>query len=583
MPLQEQDILQGRYRVVRSIKSGGMGAVYEAIDNKLAGTACAIKEVLPSALQGPDAQYVLQSFDSEVKALANLEHPNIPRVRDYFEQDGSRFIVLDLVKGKSLDEELREHLKITQRPMDPAVVALDMITVLETLHYLHTRRPRIVHRDVKPANLIRDETGRVKLVDFGIARALESQRPQTQVGTPGYCAPEQMSGKAEPRSDVYSVGATLYHLCSGHTPPAFCFDELDLNLPEHPGLGPIVAKATAMKPDQRYTSAEEMALALKSWLNGEAPTQARKFAQPPPAPTTTALQTLPPPQPAQDKMLYAVIAVLIAVLGGFFLWVARQNSAAGRGKSPISPEPSQSSSPSSIPGLASTPGPSLTPGRSSTPKSALATRPQPAKTKPEGSPTPTSGKFQAKPPKARPKPDIVIQKPRLDSSAYPTYQGGGQSPSHPAPTSVPDSPDPSNPVPAQRPPVRNDLSPPQGNVDPSGFRLQRPVPDGGAEYVLDQPNCQVKITTHHIPNSSNQEIRQSKRVYIEQHRNPQESLYRGGIRIQTDDPWQYQAFHIQNGVMFDIQIHPKPPNPQVYLEPIDQFIFTYPKRLRRLR
>ncbi|MBT9583648.1 serine/threonine protein kinase [bacterium] len=270
MSLASQEILKERYEIVRRIKSGGMGAVYEAIDRNLAHTACAIKEVLASALQGPDAQYVLQSFESEVRALATLDHPNIPRVRDYFEIDGRRYIVMDLVQGQPLDDELAEHLRVTQQPMDPAVAALDMVVVLDTLQYLHRLRPPIVHRDIKPANLIRDQrSGKMKLVDFGIARSVETKSVQTQVGTPGFCAPEQMAGQAEARSDLYSVGATLCYLCTGIQPRAYSLEPMAPDLPDHPGLVAIVKKATAFKAEDRYGDAEQMAHALRRWLRNE--------------------------------------------------------------------------------------------------------------------------------------------------------------------------------------------------------------------------------------------------------------------------------------------------------------------------
>lgn len=197
MSLSAGLILQQRYEIVRSIKSGGMGAVYEAIDRKLADTPCAVKEVLAQALAGPDADYILASFEAEMRALAKLEHPSIPRVRDYFEVDGKRYIILDLVRGQGLDDELEEHVRVTGEPMDPEVAAVDMVDVLDTLSYLHSLQPPIVHRDIKPANLIRDQrTQKIKLVDFGIARSVDTGNLQTQVGTPGYCAPEQKIGRA---------------------------------------------------------------------------------------------------------------------------------------------------------------------------------------------------------------------------------------------------------------------------------------------------------------------------------------------------------------------------------------------------
>ena len=318
MALVVSEKLQDRYEVVRSIKSGGMGAVYEAIDHKLASTPCAIKEVLASALQGSSGAYILQSFESEMRALAGLEHPNIPRVRDYFEIDGKRYIILDLVQGQALDDELAEHLRLTDAAMEPAVAAVDMVQVLETLTYLHNCQPPIIHRDIKSANLIRDSrTGRIKLVDFGIARSVETQKVQTQVGTPGFCAPEQMSGRAEVRSDIYSVGATLYHLCTGRFPPAFTFDALEMDLPRSPGLVKIVLKATAPKPSERYATAEEMAQALRAWLRNEGSTQIdpARLPQTPQVTKINPLASAPVPSNSQHGLWVVVAVMLLAALG----------------------------------------------------------------------------------------------------------------------------------------------------------------------------------------------------------------------------------------------------------------------------
>ncbi len=318
MSLVVRDRLQDRYEVVRSIKSGGMGAVYEAIDHKLASTPCAIKEVLASALLGSSSAYVLASFESEMRALAGLEHPNIPRVRDYFEIEGKRYIILDLVQGQGLDDELADHLRLTHQAMDPAVAAVDMVQVLETLSYLHSCQPPIIHRDIKSANLIRDSrSGRIKLVDFGIARSVETQKVQTQVGTPGFCAPEQMAGRAELRSDIYSVGATLYHLCTGRLPPAFTFDALEMELPDCPGLVKIVLKATQPKPSDRYATAEEMARALRAWLRNEGSAKIDPVCLPP-EPAITKINPLasaPVPSNSQHGLWVAVLAMLLAALG----------------------------------------------------------------------------------------------------------------------------------------------------------------------------------------------------------------------------------------------------------------------------
>lgn len=421
MALTVGEKLQERYQVVRNIKSGGMGSVYEAVDHKLASTPCAIKEVLASALEGRDAAYVLQSFESEMKALASLEHPNIPRVRDYFEIEGRRYIVLDLVHGQTLEEELAHHLHLTQSPMDPAVAAVDMVQVLETLAYLHDRQPAVIHRDIKSANLIRDSrTNRIKVVDFGIARSVETQSVQTQVGTPGFCAPEQMAGRAECRSDLYSVGATLYHLCTGRLPPAFTFEALDLELPDYPGLVKIVLKATQLKPQDRYASADEMAGALKTWLRNEGSSKIDPTQIPVgPRPENTRINPLATtPMPPNQSATWALVLVMLVAAGGLLLSDYKKRF----GSQPAPPARPVSRKVNSHPSPAPKPEPKPKPSVPSVAYKA---------------PAPEQPKRQ--PPKPSPRP---LPKPERPASlgTFPSYPTGHVG--HRPPTERPTSPEP---------------------------------------------------------------------------------------------------------------------------------------------
>ncbi|MBS2036955.1 protein kinase [bacterium] len=479
MSLAVNQKLQDRYEIVRSIKSGGMGAVYEAVDHKLASTPCAIKEVLSSALESQSASYILQSFESEMKALAALEHPNIPRVRDYFEIEGRRYIVLDLVRGQALDDELAENLRVTGRPLDPALAAQDMIQVLETLAYLHQSKPAIMHRDIKSANLIRDSrTGRIKVVDFGIARSVETQRVQTQVGTPGFCAPEQMAGRAECRSDLYSVGATLYHLCTGRIPPAFTFEALEMELPEAPGLVEIVLRATQTKPQDRYSNAQEMAEALKSWLLD--PKQASLPAarvvpvvtDPPIKAATTrqaASQTLPPSN--QTGLWLGILSMLLAASG--LLYNDYQSRFAQQPEPSRTPAPTRTASPSPTP----------------TKKTLAISKPVPAPVALHPNP------HKVKPPRPKPKP--VAPKPILNppeppslvnTPAYPTAPPGRPKP--PAVTEPVAAEPPAQP-PTQPPPPppsisRNSPKAFEDQVGPYRFRLERSAAPGDNETFAAQ-------------------------------------------------------------------------------------------------
>ena len=537
MSLASQKILKERYEIVRRIKSGGMGAVYEAIDRNLANTACAIKEVLASALQGPDAQYVLQSFESEVRALATLDHPNIPRVRDYFEIDGRRYIVMDLVQGKPLDEELAEHLRVTEQPMDPAVAALDMVVVLETLQYLHHLRPPIVHRDIKPANLIRDQrSGKIKLVDFGIARSVETRSVQTQVGTPGFCAPEQMAGQAEARSDLYSVGATLCYLCTGIQPRAYSFEPMTPDLPDHAGLVAIIKKATAFKAEDRYGDAEQMAQALRRWLRNEKSGHIGANQIP-----ATIRQSAPMPaeSPTHDKLLYAIVGLLLCLIGGFFLWVRAQDQATRAQSRPLL--------------LAqASPTPSASP-----PRLALQNNPKQREAKAKPGPT-----LPARPkPKPKPQPVARSVQPQIvaprgpDEATYPTARG-----SNPAPRNT----EPSTTTNNNRPQVQDSIA---------GFRWTGNVIGAGGVYSKTVDGYNIDIRTHEFPNQTKDQIRDQQGQQMREY--PPATIRNHGWCTGRTFSDRHQGWHINDGVMYDIQVRPAHFDAHLMNE-VDQFLNAYP-------
>jgi len=406
MPLSPDQFLHDRYRVVRIIKSGGMGSVYEAIDTKLADSPCAIKEVLEEARTGQDSEYVQARLFEEMKALSRLDHPAIPRVRDFLTLDSQVYIVMDLIQGRSLLEEVME----SQIPLDPELVAHDMIALLEALAYLHGQDPPIIHRDVKPANILRDRrSGSIKLVDFGLARTVQGPKTQTMVGTIGYAAPEQMMGKAEPRSDLYSVGVTLEHLLTGKIPEP---DLLAGHRPQLPDSGPrsaeapamsglldIIEKATQPRLDERYSSASEMAKALKHWLNPSAPATAPLA----PAPRKTGKSPLIP------------VLIVFLILGAVGIKKRRQAvlqptpqpiETVALQDPPVatSPTPTPSTMPSPTPATVETPQTAETPmpveelsptPQAPQPELTLTPTPLPEETVPLGQPTPTATPAEA--------------------------------------------------------------------------------------------------------------------------------------------------------------------------------------------
>lgn len=240
-------MLHDRYEILEAVAAGGMGAVYRARDLHLEGQ-CAVK-ALKDLVE--DAHWATERFRQEARLLDRLEHPAIPGIRDYFHVGRTGYLVMDFVEGKSLADEVK-----AQGARSEEQVAADARQVLDVLEYLHGLTPPVIHRDVKPANLIRDAAGRVRLVDFGLARFTEDHSTQTTAGTISYCPPEQLRGHAEPRSDLYALGATMHHLLTGEAPMFATFPRL-----KGP-LGAVVARATQADPRKRFASAAEMRAAL---------------------------------------------------------------------------------------------------------------------------------------------------------------------------------------------------------------------------------------------------------------------------------------------------------------------------------
>jgi serine/threonine protein kinase len=568
MSLAIREMLQDRYEVVRNIKSGGMGSVYEAVDHKLASTPCAIKEVLASALEGGDSTYVLQSFESEMRALAGLEHPNIPRVRDYFEVEGRRYIVLDLVQGQALDDELSEHLRLTHEPMDPAVAAVDMVQVLETLTYLHNCRPPIIHRDIKSANLIRDSrSGRIKLVDFGIARSVETQRVQTQVGTPGFCAPEQMGGRAEVRSDLYSVGATLYHLCTGRLPPAFTFDSLEMDLPRHPGLVKIVLKATQPKPQDRYATAEEMAQALRAWLRNEGSTKIDPKTIPPATQTKiNPLAVTPTPPNSQNGLWVAVAAMLLAALGLLY------NDYASR----FSNQEKEPSPPLRLP-LKTTPTPAAEPPLAQIRTSSTSeSHPTPVFVERESQPRPKP----APRPKARPEPAPIQPQPKMtpslgDSVRYPTrHEQATYHSSAPLASAADPAPNPDPPPASQRCYGRSLEQMPDrlGQLT----RISRPGDRYFQQYQGQMGDYAVNLGIMSCRQYSYEELTQRSLRELgpfQENRANEGPREYCGFRIDGN---QHIGLHVKDGLAYRITVTPPPPASSAIWPQLMDVIRHYP-------
>ena len=218
-PISEGTILNARYEIVRKIGGGGMGAVYLANDRNLGGVLRAVKEMVQSYIEEEQQEKAINDFKRESMLLTSLEHPCIPTIYDYFfdEKEGRFYLVMKYISGGDLTGRLRSA---PEGKLDEKSVVEWGIQIADVLDYLHNRNPPIVYRDLKPANVMIDvNSGRVMLIDFGIARWVnKEEKGVTAVGTMGYAPPELFSGNVETRSDIYSLGSTMFHLLTGADP-----------------------------------------------------------------------------------------------------------------------------------------------------------------------------------------------------------------------------------------------------------------------------------------------------------------------------------------------------------------------------
>lgn len=264
MPLEINMLLKDRYRIEATIASGGMGAIYRAKDETL-GILVAVKENFFTT-----EEFSLQ-FRREAIILAGLRHPNLPRVTDHFVVPGTgQYLVMDYIEGSDL-RELINH----QGSLPSDIIVQIGVTICDALEYLHTRVPAIVHRDIKPGNIKITPNGKIFLVDFGLAKF--SRGEATAIGaqalTPGYAPPEQYGQGTEPRSDLYSLGATLYVALTGNIPAdglSRMMGEAALNPirtlnPQAPSqLAGVIEKSMMVHLEQRFQTAGEFKKALIS-------------------------------------------------------------------------------------------------------------------------------------------------------------------------------------------------------------------------------------------------------------------------------------------------------------------------------
>jgi len=284
MTLSPGTLLNNRYRILSILGQGGMGAVYHAIDENL-GVAVAVKENLFLT-----DEYSRQ-FQREASILAGLRHPNLPRVGDYFTLQGQgQYLIMDYIEG----EDVRMRLERLKQLSEKDIVIIGVL-ICDALSYLHTRKPAVVHRDIKPGNIKVTPEGEVILVDFGLAKVMtgvEATTTGARAMTPGYSPPEQYgTARTDSRSDIYSLGATLYAALTGLIPEdglARATGKVELTpirtlLPKgNRRLAVAIEKALAVEPDQRYQTADTFRNALLDSSDITAMANLGRITVPPP-------------------------------------------------------------------------------------------------------------------------------------------------------------------------------------------------------------------------------------------------------------------------------------------------------------
>ncbi|HLE22972.1 MAG TPA: serine/threonine-protein kinase [Anaerolineales bacterium] len=278
-PLTPGTTLRDRYVIDHAIGRGGMGAIYQAEDGRLPGRICAVKEVdydpdLPERLRDESRE----QFYREASVLARLDHPNLPKVSDYFTEGGRDYLVMDFVPGEDL-KSLMDDARRAQRFLEPPLVVDWALQLLDALDYMHHQDPPVIHRDIKPGNVKRTPTGLVKLVDFGLVKQMLPDEMTVTViqgrGTALYTPLEQYggdSGHTEPRSDLYALGATIYHLLTNQPPaeakerflrPESLVPPRRINQAIDPEVDHALMWAMALHPDERPGDASTFREALR--------------------------------------------------------------------------------------------------------------------------------------------------------------------------------------------------------------------------------------------------------------------------------------------------------------------------------
>jgi serine/threonine-protein kinase len=300
-----------------------MGCVYKAEDLRLPGRLCAIKEVQPElGISAEDRAQLHDQFLTEASILAQLDHPNLPKVSDFFTDDAREYLVMDFVAGEDLKQIIDRNIRKDEL-LEPRIVMEWAAQILDTLDYLHHRYPPVVHRDIKPANIKLTPEGRIKLVDFGLVKLMgDDERTLTVMqgrGSALYTPLEQYGGdggQTDARSDLYSFGATLYQLLTSKAPPdakarflnpRMLLPPYELNPDVRRTVSDAVLWAMEMHPDDRPANVD----ALRDVLFGREKRPKRERETPTTLPLFEALA-------ANQVML---LLVLVLLLFAFFVTI----------------------------------------------------------------------------------------------------------------------------------------------------------------------------------------------------------------------------------------------------------------------
>lgn len=334
--LPPQTVLSGRYIILKRVGRGGMGAVYQAADIRIPGKMWAIKEMSDTAITNPlEKKQAIDAFRQEALMLARLDHVNLPKVTDHFTEGGKQYLVMDFIDGETLDARLQQA---NGGPLPVDEVQNWAKQLCDVLGYLHNRTPPIIFRDLKPGNVMVTPEGTIKLIDFGIARLFKPGKATDTAffGTAGY-APREQYGKeqTDARSDIYALGATLYHLLTGVSPTdhPFGFEDIrKLNSQVPDAVSEAIMKAVSQDPEDRWQSTAEMGKALAKPPSQAKPAGTQQPKQRPkvsPVSQPAAAAAAAKPQPIQPSAPYRLtfwsglgLVLLGATLHGVTAWLS---------------------------------------------------------------------------------------------------------------------------------------------------------------------------------------------------------------------------------------------------------------------